>query len=233
LEGRALAFTSLTIVAVLIGGVAEIVPVLVITPQHKRGEETRVATALEIEGRDVYLKEGCYACHSQMIRPMAFEAARYGEPSTITESRFDHPFQWGSKRTGPDLAREGGKNPSAWHYQHFIDPPAITPGSIMPSYRHFANEKVDFAGTEAKLRGLRSVGVPYTVEQVQRAGASARAQAETIRADLATNGIDVPVDSEMIAVIAYMQSLGLPPEAPKTEQREPAIMAAGTRPADR
>jgi len=225
LEGRALAFTSLTIVAVLVGGVAEIVPVLVVTPPHKHGEETRLATALEIEGRDVYLKEGCYACHSQMIRPMGFEAARYGDPSTIAESRYDHPFQWGSKRTGPDLAREGGKNPSAWHYQHFIDPPGITPGSIMPSYKHFAEEKVDFAKTESKLRGLRSVGVPYSIEQVERAGASARAQAETIHADLAANGIEVPVDSEMVAVIAYMQSLGLPADAPKPELREPAIMA--------
>jgi len=226
LEGRALAFTALTIVAVLIGGVAEIIPAIVIAPAHKRGEEPRLATALEIEGRDVYLKEGCYNCHSQMIRPLSFEAARYGDASTMTDSMYDHPFQWGSKRTGPDLAREGGKNPSAWHYQHFIDPASITPGSIMPTYAHFTEEKVDFSGTEAKLRGLRAVGVPFTIEQVQRAGAAAKAQAETIKADLMTNGIDVPVDSEMVAVIAYIQSLGLPPDAPKAPPRDQEMTTA-------
>ncbi|MFO0618909.1 MAG: cbb3-type cytochrome c oxidase subunit II, partial [Polyangiaceae bacterium] len=170
-----------------------------------------------------------YTCHSQMSRPMDLEAARYGDPSTMAESKYDHPFQWGSKRTGPDLAREGGKNPSAWHYEHFMDPPAITAGSIMPAYKHFATDRVDFNGIEAKLRGLRAVGVPYTVEDVQRAGANARKQAEEVRADLLANGIDVPVDSEMVAIIAYLQSLGLPAAPPAPPPADTAFAASNGR----
>jgi cytochrome c oxidase cbb3-type subunit I/II len=214
LEGRALLFTVLTVVAVLVGGVVQIVPSVLVKPDPKTIGETRLASALEIEGRDVYIREGCYTCHSQMIRTMDFEAKRYGDASTMAESRYDHPFQWGSKRTGPDLAREGGKNPNAWHYRHFMDPPQLVQGSLMPSYGHFATNKIDFAGTESKLRGLRSVGVPFSVEQVQKAGEHARAQAVEIVADLAKQGITVEPDTEMVAIIAYMQSLGLPPAPP-------------------
>jgi cytochrome c oxidase cbb3-type subunit I/II len=146
----------------------------------------------------------------------------------MSDSRYDHPFQWGSKRTGPDLAREGGKNPNAWHVLHFRNPPEISPGSNMPSYAHFEEEKVDFDGIEAKLRALRLVGVPYTVEQVQRAPAAARTQAAAISADLAEQGMNVAPDSEMVAVIAYLQSLGLPPEAPKPPSLEP-VNASGLR----
>ncbi|HTJ82432.1 MAG TPA: cytochrome-c oxidase, cbb3-type subunit II, partial [Polyangiaceae bacterium] len=214
LEGRALIFTVLTIFAVVIGGVVQIVPSILAQPTAKEQKETRLATPLEIAGRDIYLREGCYTCHSQMIRPLDFETARYGDASTLAESRYDHPFQWGSKRTGPDLAREGGKNPSAWHYKHFVDPRSMTEGSNMPGFPALAKDKVDFEGIEPRLRALRSVGVPYTVEDVQRGPARARAQASEVTKDLAEQGIVADPDSEMVALIAYMQSLGLPPEKP-------------------
>ncbi len=217
LEGRALIFTVLTVLAVLIGGVVQIVPSLLTQPTAKEAAETRLASPLEVAGRDIYLREGCYTCHSQMIRPMAFETARYGDASSIADSRYDHPFQWGSKRTGPDLAREGGRNPNAWHYKHFVDPRSMTQGSNMPGYAHFESKKLDFDGIEPRLRALRSVGVPYSIEQVQRGPAMARAQAQQVVKDLAEQGIAADPDAEMVAIIAYMQSLGLPPEAPSSK----------------
>ncbi len=227
LEGRALLFTVLTVLAVLVGGVIQIVPMVVVKPSVKEAAETRLATALEIEGRDVYLREGCYTCHSQMIRPLAFETQRYGEPSTLSESRYDHPFQWGSKRTGPDLARQGNKNPSAWHVQHFLDPRAISEGSNMPAYPHFATNRIDFADAEGKLRGLRLVGVPYTAKDVQAAPIEARRQAEAIARDLEEQGIAMPPNSEMVAIIAYLQSLGV---APQTSTAPPSSQTlAGAR----
>jgi len=213
MEGRALLFTCLTVLAVLVGGIVEIMPVVMVTPTAREASKTRLASPLEIEGRDIYIREGCYTCHSQMIRPLEFESKRYGDASALEDSRFDHPFQWGSKRTGPDLAREGNKNPSAWHYLHFMDPPSISPGSNMPAFSHFASDRVDFTKTESKIRTLRMVGVPYKVEQVQRAGALARTQAEGVAKDLAEQGITVPPDAEVVALIAYIQSLGLPPDA--------------------
>ncbi len=214
LEGRALLFTVLTVGAVLIGGMVQIIPALMVTPSPQEAAQTRLATPLEIEGRDIYIREGCYTCHSQMIRPFAFESARYGDASTIADSRYDHPFQWGSKRTGPDLAREGNKNPNTWHYLHFRDPRSITPGSNMPSYAHFIDGRVDFSKTESKMRALHSVGVPFTTETIQRAEALAKAQAQPIADDLAANGIKVAPDSEIVAVIAYLQSLGIGPNPP-------------------
>jgi cytochrome c oxidase cbb3-type subunit I/II len=224
LEGRAMIFTVLTVLAVLVGGVVQIVPMVLATPTPQEAAQTRLATALEIAGRDIYIREGCYTCHSQMIRPMAFESLRYGDASTLADSRYDHPFQWGSKRTGPDLAREGNKNPNAWHYKHFMDPRAISEGSNMPAYGHFVTNKVDFAGIEPKLRGLKMVGVPFTVEQIQGAAADAKAQAEGIAKDLKEQGIDVAPDSEMVALIAYIQSLGTPPAAPAAADK-PSLTA--------
>ncbi|NUP11234.1 MAG: cytochrome-c oxidase, cbb3-type subunit I [Polyangiaceae bacterium] len=229
LEGRALVFTVLTVGAVLVGGIVQIVPAVLVSPSAPGRTEVRVATPLEIEGRDIYIREGCYTCHSQMIRPLAFEARRYGDASTIDESRYDHPFQWGSKRTGPDLAREGGKNPNLWHYLHFNDPPSISPGSNMPSYAHFTEGRVDFKGTEAKMRALRLVGVPFTVEQVQRSEALAREQAESIAADLAEQGVHIAPDSEMVAVIAYLQSLGLQSDATSMKPSSEQVQASGLR----
>ncbi len=229
LEGRPLLFTVLTVVAVLVGGVVQIVPVVLATPSNADGPPTRVLTALEVAGRDVYLREGCYTCHSQMIRPMTFETERYGDASMLSDSRFDHPFQWGSKRTGPDLAREGVRNPNAaWHVKHFTDPRSVTDGSNMPSYGHFATNKLDFAGLESRLRALRMVGVPYKPEHVQGAPASAKKEAEELAALLAKDGVQVAADSEMIAIVAYMRSLGRPADTGATGTK-PGPLTADAR----
>jgi cytochrome c oxidase cbb3-type subunit I/II len=226
LEGRPLIFTILTVAAVLIGGVVQIVPTLLVKPTPAEASETHLYTALELEGRDIYLREGCYVCHSQMIRPLDWETKRYGDASTLSESRYDHPFQWGSKRTGPDLAREGNKNPSAWHYKHFMDPRAMTAGSNMPAYPHFAVNKVNFDKTGAKLAALSTVGVPYTPQMIDHAADDAKKQAAQVAKDLSEQGIDVPADAEVVAIIAYLQSLGLPPTAPAPapEPQKPTAM---------
>jgi cytochrome c oxidase cbb3-type subunit I/II len=213
LEGRALIFTVLTIVAVLIGGVAEIVPSLLVAPQITA--DTKPYRPLELEGRDVYIREGCYNCHSQMIRPFRFEQQRYGEPSTMADSQFDHPFQWGSKRTGPDLAREGGKYPNLWHYRHLIDPRSVSPGSNMPPYAALAEGRVDLARTADKLHAMKSIGVPYADPDIEGAADDARAQGDQIAADLASAGAEgAAPDSDMVALIAFLQRLGKAPEAP-------------------
>ena len=214
LEGRALLFTVLSALAVLAGGVAEIVPALIVKPVE--AANAKPYSPLEVEGRDVFIAEGCYTCHSQMIRPMRFETVRYGDPSTLEESAFDHPFQWGSKRTGPDLAREGGKYPNLWHYRHMVDPRAITPGSNMPPYDHLANERIDLARTGDKMRALSKVGVPYTEAQMAAAESDAREQGRAIAEDLAKEGAHVEPDTQMVAIIAYLQRLGKPPAEKKS-----------------
>ncbi|MBX3220589.1 MAG: cytochrome-c oxidase, cbb3-type subunit I [Labilithrix sp.] len=217
LEGRALLFTVLSGLAVLAGGVAEIVPALVVKPVE--AVDAKPYRALELEGRDVFIAEGCYTCHSQMIRPMRFETVRYGDPSTLAESVFDHPFQWGSKRTGPDLAREGGKYPDLWHYRHLVDPRAITQGSNMPPYAHLSDARLDLERTGDKMHALSKVGVPYTDGDIRGAQEDARAQGHAIASELAKEGAHVEPDTQMVAVIAYLQRLG--------KKTEP-----GTRPAD-
>lgn len=182
-------------------------------------------SALEVEGRDVYLREGCYTCHSQMIRPFTWETARYGAVSSPDDSIFDHPFQWGSRRIGPDLARVGGKYSHTWHFRHMVNPREISAASNMPPFAHLAGESLDFGDTAAKMRALRTVGVPYTAEQIQRSEQSAHAQAQEIADFLANeagtrlcegdqldDGCDLVVDSRMTAVIAYLQRLGRIPE---------------------
>jgi cytochrome c oxidase cbb3-type subunit I/II len=227
LEGRAMLFTVFTLFAVLVGGVAELVPVLVVKPVEAGKGKLLAApapyTALELEGRDVYLREGCYTCHSQMIRPFSFETMRYGEVSRIEDSVYDHPFQWGSKRTGPDLAREGQKYPNLWHYKHLVDPRSISEGSNMPPYAHLAARKVDLASTHAKLDAMRTLGVPYTREEIARSAADARAQGELVAHDLASSGVDVAPDTEMVALIAYLQRLGKKPaiDAPAPPATQP------------
>jgi cytochrome c oxidase cbb3-type subunit I/II len=211
LEGRALLFTVLTVIAVLVGGVAEIVPSLLAQPDSQTLADARPYRALELEGRDVYLREGCYNCHSQMIRPFRFEQQRYGEPSTMAESQLDHPFQWGSKRTGPDLAREGGKYPSLWHYRHLLDPRSVSPGSNMPPYSFLAAGTVDLTRTPAKLHAMQAIGVPYTDKEIAHAAEDARTQSATIVADLDAAGAHAAADSELVALIAYLQRLGTKP----------------------
>jgi cytochrome c oxidase cbb3-type subunit I/II len=214
LEGRALYFTSFAVIAVLAGGIAELVPSLLATPSDAAvAAETKPYRALELEGRDVYVREGCYTCHSQMIRPFAFETRRYGDPSTLAESTYDHPFQWGSKRTGPDLAREGGKYPSLWHYRHLVDPRAISPGSNMPPFPVLATDEVDLARTETKMRAMRSVGVPYGAQDLADARADAEAQGRDIAKNLQDDGAaNVDPKSEIVALIAYLQRLGVHPQ---------------------
>jgi cytochrome c oxidase cbb3-type subunit I/II len=217
LEGRSLIFTVLATLAVAAGGIAELIPNLIVANPATLAKNgaAHPYRALELEGRDIYIREGCYTCHSQMIRSMYFEALRYGDPSTMAESAYDHPFQWGSKRNGPDLARVGGKYPNAWHYNHMIDPRAISAGSIMPPYAHLESAKIDLTKTPVRMRAMRTIGVPYTPEEIQSAAQDARAQGETIAADLATQKITIAPDSELVAVIAYLQRLGKKPEAPK------------------
>ena len=208
-EGRALIFTVFATIAILAGGIAELVPALVVRPAEAASKtDVRPYRPLELEGRDVYIREGCYNCHSQMIRPMRFETLRYGEASTLADSAFDHPFQWGSKRTGPDLAREGGKYPHLWHFRHLVDPRAITEGSNMPSYAQLVTEKVELTRTNEKLGAMRSVGVPYTNQDIEGAQVDAQAQGEQVAKELAADGVQVAADSSMVAVIAYLQRLG-------------------------
>jgi cytochrome c oxidase cbb3-type subunit I/II len=211
LEGRPLLFTVLTVIAVLIGGIVEIVPTVVLKENNANKGQPPSYTGLELEGRDIYLREGCYTCHSQMIRPFKDEYLRYGEPSKLQESAYDHPFQWGSKRTGPDLARVGGKYPHSWHAQHMIDPRSLSPKSIMPGYAFLKESKVDTEGTAGKLQVMKTLGVPYTDQAIRSASADAKSQATKIAKELAEQGTKVNADSELVALIAYLQSLGQQP----------------------
>ncbi len=210
LEGRALLFTSFTIVAVLAGGIAELVPSLLVTPTDaKLTSDAKPYRPLELEGRDIYVREGCYTCHSQMIRTFDFEAKRYGEPSTMADSFYDHPFQWGSKRTGPDLAREGGRYPNLWHYRHLLDPREVSPGSNMPPFAFLAGRTVNLERTSDKLRALRSVGVPYDAKQIEGASADAAMQGRQIAKNLQEEGVaGIDPRSEIVALVAYLQRLG-------------------------
>ena len=215
LEGRALYFTSFSVIAVLAGGIAELVPALLATPSNETmlSADARPYRALELEGRDLYVREGCYTCHSQMIRPFPFEAKRYGDPSQMADSVYDHPFQWGSKRTGPDLAREGGKYPNLWHYRHLVDARSVSPGSNMPPFPTLARDEIDFSRTEDKMRAMRAVGVPYTPEELGRARADASAQAQDIVKDLHEAGVtEANATSEIVALISYLQRLGVRPQ---------------------
>jgi cytochrome c oxidase cbb3-type subunit I/II len=208
--------------------------VLVVKPAEAGGgkllAQVQPYTALELEGRDVFIREGCYVCHSQMIRPFRWETMRYGEVSRLEDSMYDHPFQWGSKRTGPDLAREGGKYPNLWHYKHMTDPRSISEGSNMPPYAHLLDGKVDFSLTSRKLTAMKAVGVPYSDAQIDASATDARAQGDGIVKDLAENGAQAAPDSELVALIAYLQRLGrkdvqpyqAAPSAQPISQREDA-----------
>ena len=234
IERRPLAFTVLTLIAILIGGVVELVPTILIKQAVPvTGAAQKPYTALELQGRDLYVREGCYVCHSQMIRPLVDEFQRYGEASRAEEFIYDHPFQWGSKRTGPDLHREGGKYPNLWHYTHLIDPRATSPGSNMPSYNWLARGHVDTALGARKLELMRKLGVPYTDADVAAAEAAQRAQGDAIVADLATNGVTADWNSEIVALISYLQRLGrdqgVAPAVPAEVATEPSATAPEAR----
>lgn len=210
LEGMGLLFTVLSFIAIAVGSIIEIVPTLSLHKYIDPVKVTNPYSALELAGRDIYIKEGCYVCHSQMIRKMPAEVLRYGDASRIEESMWDRPFQWGSKRTGPDLARLGKKYPDLWHYRHMLDPRAVTPGSIMPSYPWLAEKKTDFLILRKKLSVMKSLGVPYTDEELARADLDAEEQAKAIAENLRQNGIegDKLEQKEIVALIAYLQALG-------------------------
>ncbi|MEO0874954.1 MAG: cytochrome-c oxidase, cbb3-type subunit II, partial [Bacteroidota bacterium] len=167
-------------------------------------------TALELEGRDLYIKEGCLGCHSQMVRPFRSETERYGEYSKSGEFIYDRPFLWGSKRTGPDLHRLGGKYPDSWHFNHMYDPTSTSPGSIMPPYPWMIERDIDYGLTEAKLKTLKALGTPYSDEYIDKAIEDAQAQAATIAASLNRDGIEMEglENKEIVALIAYLQRLG-------------------------
>jgi cytochrome c oxidase cbb3-type subunit I/II len=214
LEGRPLAFAILTMLAVVVGGVVELLPGIIVQKHAPATADGRLAvqpyTALELEGRDVYVSEGCYTCHSQMIRPLLHEKKRFGDPSRIEESMWDHPFQWGSKRTGPDLARVGTKGLGpVWHYKHMLDPRSTSEGSNMPAYPWLRGDKVDLERIGSKLRAMKALGVPYTDAQVAAARTDLLAQGQTVVDALRAQGITAATpDSQLIALIAYLERLG-------------------------
>jgi cytochrome c oxidase cbb3-type subunit I/II len=209
LESKAALFTVLTVLAVLVGSVIEIYPTLSLHKYIPNDTLVTPYTPLELAGRDLYIREGCYVCHSQQIRPLAAEVLRYGPPSTVAESMYDRPFQWGSKRTGPDLARVGKKYPDLWHYRHMIDPRAVTPLSIMPAYPWLERHKIDFVILRKKLSVMRNLGVPYSDDEVANADILAERQAKTIADGLAEQGGPKGLeDKEITAMIAYLQALG-------------------------
>jgi cytochrome c oxidase cbb3-type subunit I/II len=208
LESKPLLFTALSLVAVLIGGLVEIVPMYLIKQNVPTITSVKPYTPLEVMGRDIYIREGCVGCHSQMIRPFRSETERYGEYSKAGEFVFDHPFLWGSKRTGPDLHRVGGKYPDAWHYNHMEDPRSTSPGSIMPAYPWLLTQKIETNAVAPRIAALRKVGVPYETGYEQRALVDLNAQAGTVAANLKTGSIKAEPDKEIVALIAYLQRLG-------------------------
>ncbi len=219
LERNVTLLAAATLGVVAIGGIVEIAPLFWIDNTIEKVEGMRPYTPLEQAGRDIYVREGCYTCHSQMIRPFRDEVERYGHYSLAAESMFDHPFQWGSKRTGPDLARVGGRYSDAWHVQHLKAPREVVPESIMPSYAFLAETELKVADPAASLGALRAVGVPYTDKDLAAAATDLEAQAnpEADAGDLATRYPKAQIRdfdgdpgrvTEMDALVAYLQMLG-------------------------
>ena len=209
----------LALVTVAIGGIVEIAPLFWIDSTVEKVQGMRPYTPLELAGRNIYIREGCYNCHSQMIRPFRDEVERYGHYSLAAESMYDHPFQWGSKRTGPDLARVGGRYSDEWHVQHLVDPRAVVPASIMPPYAFLKERDLDVRNLDGHLRALSWTGVPYTDADIAKAIEDALAQADP-EADSAGVKVRYPKAqardfdgdpkrvTEMDALVAYLQMLG-------------------------
>lgn len=218
IERKPLLLLVLIIITVSIGGLVEIVPLYTVETTIERVEGVRPNTPLELAGRNIFIREGCYVCHSQMVRPFRDEVERYGHYSLAAESMYDHPFQWGSKRTGPDLARVGGKYSNAWHVAHLLDPRSVVPESIMPSYA-FMMRELSADDIQAHLETLRIVGVPYTDEMIANAAADLAAQADPEadhdgllarypKAVVGNLDGDPAKLTEMDALVAYLQVLG-------------------------
>jgi cytochrome c oxidase cbb3-type subunit II len=219
IERNVTLLAALSLAVVTIGGIVEIVPLFYLENTIEKVEGVRPYTPLELAGRNIYVREGCYNCHSQMIRPMRDEVERYGHYSLAAESMYDRPFQWGSKRTGPDLARVGGRYSDEWHVQHLIDPRSLVPTSIMPPYRHLTSTQLDTRDIGLHLVANARVGTPYSEEMIANARADMLAQADP---DADTSGLierygNVPIGAfdgnparltEMDALVAYLQMLG-------------------------
>ena len=209
---------SFSLLVVTIGGIVEIAPLFWLENTIEDVEGVRPYSPLELAGRDIYIREGCYVCHSQMIRPMRDEVERYGHYSLAAESMYDHPFQWGSKRTGPDLARVGGRYSDEWHVDHFVDPQSVVPESVMPKYAFLARAEIDGKFIDELMSVHRFVGVPYTDVMIAEAKADFAAQAdpdsdydgvlERYPGAVVSNFDGQPELTEMDAIIAYMQMLG-------------------------
>jgi len=218
IETHATLLMVLSLLVVTIGGIVEIAPLFYLQNTIEKVEGVRPYTPLELAGRDIYIREGCYVCHSQMIRPMRDEVERYGHYSLAAESMYDHPFQWGSKRTGPDLARVGGRYSDSWHVDHLVNPQAVVPESVMPKYSYLLRQEVDGKHIADIMSAHRIVGVPYSDEMIAAAKEDFAAQADpnadtaglTERYGKATvsNFDGQPALTEMDALIAYLQVLG-------------------------
>ena len=221
LERKPVRFMILSIVVVAIGGMIEIIPTMIVKSNVKTISSVKPYTPLELEGRDLYIREGCYNCHSQMVRPLRFETVRYGEYSKAGEFVYDHPFQWGSKRTGPDLAREGGLKSNLWHYEHLIRPKDVSEGSIMPAYPWLRSDDLDISKTDKKIRVMQTMDVPYAKGYDQKAVGDLKIQAREIATDIVNNFEEEVLKQvnkedlikeierkEIVAIIAYLQRLG-------------------------
>jgi cytochrome c oxidase cbb3-type subunit I/II len=208
LERKPMVFMVLSLIVILIGGMIEMMPTFTIKSNIPTISSVKPYTPLELQGRDIYIREGCVNCHSQMIRPFRSETERYGEYSKAGEFVYDHPHLWGSKRTGPDLQREGGKYSNSWHYNHLFDPQTMSPGSIMPPYEWLSTQTLDTTTTIAKINAMRTLGVPYPEEYEHQANADLDKQAKDIALDLRKNNVNVKSSKEIIAIIAYLQRLG-------------------------
>jgi cytochrome c oxidase cbb3-type subunit I/II len=219
-EGLPLVFTVMTTLAVVVASLFEIIPTFLIKSNVPTIASVKPYTPLELAGRDIYIREGCFNCHSQMIRPFRYETERYGEYSKPGEFVYDHPFLWGSRRIGPDLAREGGKYPDLWHVRHMEAPQSITQNSIMPPYPWLLTRAIDFPGIQSRVDAMAMLGVPYG-DAVTQAPAMARAQADQIGASIAGAGGPADLaDKEIVALIAYLQRLG-------TDIRKAPVAGAG------
>jgi cytochrome c oxidase cbb3-type subunit I/II len=208
LEGKPIYFTIASLIVILIGGIVEFVPTFLIKSNIPTIASVKPYTPLELQGRDIYIREACNSCHSQLVRPFRSETERYGEYSKAGEYVYDHPFLWGSKRTGPDLHRVGGKYPNSWHYLHMENPRSMSPGSLMPPYPWLLENDLNTSTTAAKISALRKIGVPYPEGYEDIANDELVKQADAIALDLQKNGIPAEPQKEIIALIAYLQRLG-------------------------
>jgi len=219
LESKPIMFSALSLVAILIGGIIEMVPTFLIKSNIPTIASVKPYTPLELHGRDIYVREGCVNCHTQMVRPFRSEVQRYdptqGEYSKAGEYVYDHPFLWGSKRTGPDLHRVGGKYADSWHYRHMLAPGEVSNGSIMPAYPWLYDQLIDKSTTAQKITALRAIGVPYEEGYEEKATSDLENQARRIAEGLQMEGYETPEDAEIIALIAYLQRLGTDIKASK------------------